>query len=228
MRGKTGLIIGFSAVLVIVLAISILSYRVTIDRVEDMQIDYENRVSEQVEVEITKAMSEKAESMLESALEDKNDSLAVEETPDTLTVETIYQIQSYDVVKDTTTTDYETLPEELVGYTRADADEYFKDYMDSLSVEEYLAGLQSMGVVSFSPDRLVVKKIYDSSKIAYKYYLIAVEGEVVVYYGDRKNVYEYTGIETEKLSKEEQKKLKNGIEVKDEKELFNILENYSS
>ena len=72
------------------------------------------------------------------------------------------------------------------------------------------------------------KKIYDSSKIAYKYYLIAVEGEVVVYYGDRKNVYEYTGIETEKLTKEEQQRLKNGIEVKDEKELYNILENYSS
>lgn len=228
MRGKTGLIIGFSAMLVIVLAISILSYRVTIDRVEDMQIDYENRVSEQVEVEITKAMSDKAESILEGALDERDDALAVDETTDTLTVETIYQIQSYDVVKDTTTTDYETLPEELVGYTRADADEYFKDYMDSLSVEEYLAGLQSMGVVSFSPDRLIVKKIYDSSKIAYKYYLIAVEGEVVVYYGDRKNVYEYTGIETEKLSKEEQQRLKNGIEVKDEKELYNILENYSS
>ena len=85
-----------------------------------------------------------------------------------------------------------------------------------------------MGVVKFSSERLVVKKIYDSSKIKYKYYLIAIDGEVVVYYGDKKTVYEYTGIETDKLSKREVNKLKKGIEVKDENELFSILENYSS
>jgi hypothetical protein len=58
--------------------------------------------------------------------------------------------------------------------------------------------------------------------------LIAVDGEVVVYYGDKKTVYEYTGIETKNLSREEKTMLKKGIEVKDEEELYQILENYSS
>ena len=58
--------------------------------------------------------------------------------------------------------------------------------------------------------------------------MIAVDGEVVVYYGDQKTVYEYTGISTDTLSKEEQMSLKNGIEVKDEDALYGLLENYSS
>ena len=115
-----------------------------------------------------------------------------------------------------------------MGMNRKQVDEYFKNCIKNMTKDEYLKGLQSMGVTSFSSDKLIVKKIYDSSKIKYKYYLIAVDGEVVVYYGDQKTVYEYTGIQTSKLGKKERSKLKNGIEVKNEDELFGILENYSS
>ncbi len=100
--------------------------------------------------------------------------------------------------------------------------------MKDIPAEEFLKGLQSMGVTSFSNERLVVRKIYNSSKVEYKYYLIAVDGEVVVYYGDKKTVYEYTGIETEGLHEKEKNALKKGIEVSDEDELYSILENYSS
>lgn len=100
--------------------------------------------------------------------------------------------------------------------------------MSSLPVQEYLDGLQSFGVVAFAKDRLIVKKIYDSSKVTYRYYLIAIDGEVVVYYGDKNTIYEYTGIETKNLTTEERTQLKKGVEVKDENELYSILENYSS
>ena len=100
--------------------------------------------------------------------------------------------------------------------------------MQNLPVEEFLNGLQSIGITTFSKDRIIVRKIYDPSKVKYRYYLIAVDGEVVVYYGDQKTVYEYTGISTDTLSKEEQMSLKNGIEVKDEDALYGLLENYSS
>ena len=122
----------------------------------------------------------------------------------------------------------ETIPEELVGFNREEADGYFKKYMQNLPVEEFLNGLQSIGITTFSKDRIIVRKIYDPSKVKYRYYLIAVDGEVVVYYGDQKTVYEYTGISTDTLSKEEQMSLKNGIEVKDEDALYGLLENYSS
>ncbi|MCI8779063.1 MAG: hypothetical protein HFH70_00115 [Lachnospiraceae bacterium] len=215
----------------IVLAIIVgdfISYHMVLNKMDSMQTDYEQRVSELVEVDVTKQLENKAEEVVERIVENNTESVTASTGEEALNVNTVYQIQRYDVQKDTTATDYETLPQDLVGFTREQADGYFKDYMNRLPVEEYLDGLQSIGIVSFSAERLVVKRIYDNSKVEYRFYLIAVDGEVVVYYGDKKTVYEYTGIETKNLSKEERTMLKKGIEVKDEEELYGILENYSS
>ncbi|RKI40509.1 hypothetical protein D7V86_11325 [bacterium D16-51] len=205
-----------------------ISYRMVLNKMDSMQTDYEQRVSELVEVDVTKQLENKAEEVVERIVENNTESVTASTGKETLNVNTVYQVQKYDVQKDTTATDYETLPQDLVGFTREQADTYFKEYMNRLPVEEYLDGLQSIGIVSFSAERLVVKRIYDSSKVEYRFYLIAVDGEVVVYYGDKKTVYEYTGIETKNLSKEERTMLKKGLEVKDEQELYGILENYSS
>ena len=215
----------------IVLAIIVgdfISYHMVLNKMDSMQTDYEQRVSELVEVDVTKQLENKAEEVVERIVENNTDSVTASTGEEALNVNTVYQIQRYDVQKDMTATDYETLPQDLVGFTREQADGYFKDYMNRLPVEEYLDGLQSIGIVSFSAERLVVKRIYDNSKVEYRFYLIAVDGEVVVYYGDKKTVYEYTGIETKNLSKEERTMLKKGLEVKDEEELYGILENYSS
>ncbi len=215
----------------IVLAIIVgdfISYHMVLNKMDSMQTDYEQRVSELVEVDVTKQLENKAEEVVERIVENNTESVTASTGEEALNVNTVYQIQRYDVQKDTTATDYETLPQDLVGFTREQADGYFKDYMNRLPVEEYLDGLQSIGIVSFSAERLVVKRIYDNSKVEYRFYLIAVDGEVVVYYGDKKTVYEYTGIETKNLSKEERTMLKKGLEVKDEEELYGILENYSS
>ena len=204
----------------IVLAIIVgdfISYHMVLNKMDSMQTDYEQRVSELVEVDVTKQLENKAEEVVERIVENNTDSVTASTGEEALNVNTVYQIQRYDVQKDTT-----------AGFTREQADGYFKDYMNRLPVEEYLDGLQSIGIVSFSAERLVVKRIYDNSKVEYRFYLIAVDGEVVVYYGDKKTVYEYTGIETKNLSKEERTMLKKGLEVKDEEELYGILENYSS
>lgn len=228
MRRITGYLLGTAGILACTVVANVAGYHIASGKLEDMQIEYENRVSEQVEVRVTKQLEEKAEDVVKTAMEKQSDSMPASSQEDSLSVDAVFQIQNYDATKNTTATDYETLPEELVGFSKEDVEEYCKDYMDSVPVEEFLLGLQSMGVVSYAPDRLVIKKIFDSSKVSYRFYLIAVEGEVVVYYGDKKTVYEYTGIETKKLSKEERQALKNGIEIKDEGELYSVLENYSS
>lgn len=228
MNRKISYILGGAGVIACVALGNCIGYQFTVNRMEDMQTDYETRVSELVEVDVTKQLEDKAKEVVQEIVKNNEDTVSANANDDTLGINTVYQIQKYDVTKDTTSTDYETLPEEFVGFTRKDADAYCKDYMDMLPVEEYLDGLQSIGVVSFSNERIIIKKIYDSSKVKYRYYLIAVEGEVVAYYGDKKTIYEYTGIETKNLSKEEKQALKKGIEVKDEDELFSILENYTS
>lgn len=199
-------------------------YESALNRFQEMQEDYEVRLGEQVDVYVSQKMDAKM-----AELEQQNqESMAVDAINDELGEHTIYQIQNYDSVTDTTTTNYETLPQEMQGYTREDVEIFCQDYMNKMPAEDFLNGLQSMDVISFSADRLVIRKYYDISKVKFRYYIIAVDGEVVVYYGDLKTVYEETGISTKELSKEDKKALKKGIEVRDEQELFGILENFSS
>lgn len=228
MNRKISYVLITVGILSAVIAGDLIGYRMTVNKMEQLQSDYESRVSEQVEVGVTTQLEDKAEGIVERIVENERESILTNASEDTLQVDTVYQIQNYDVNTEHTSTDYETLPQELVGLGREETDAYCNKYMDKLPVEEYLNGLQSIGVVSFSKERLVIKKIYDSTKVKFRYYLIAVDGEVVVYYGDKKTVYEYTGIETKKLSEEDRKALKKGLEVKDEEELYSILENYSS
>lgn len=199
-------------------------YQSAMKHFREMQQDYENRLGEQVQVYVTKEMETKMED-LEQQVED---SIEAQASDNTLGENAVYQIQSYNAVTDTTTTDYESLPRDMAGYTMEDAEGFCDEYMKNMPVEDFLDGLQSMSIVSFSTDRLVVRKTFDISKVKFRYYLISSKGEVIVYYGDMKTVYEKTGISVDKLSKADKKQLKNGIEVKDEEELFGILENYSS
>lgn len=208
--------------LTLVVVANYVCYHSAMKQFSKQQQAYEEELSEQMESQVARQV----EDQWEQSAEQEN--VPVESTKTKLGVDTVYQVENYDAVKDQTTTEYLILPEELVGYDREQTDEYFKKYMNNLPVEEFLNGLQSAGVTNFSTERLVVHKVYDSSKIKYRYYLIAVDGEVVVYYGDKKTVFEYTGILTDTLSKEEQDALKQGIEVEDENALFGILENYSS
>lgn len=200
-------------------------YQSALEHFQTMQEDYEKRVGEQVSVNVEKEVDKQFQEFEE---QQEQESLEADAANDTLREDSIYQIQSFDSVTETTTTEYENLPSDMVGYTREDAESFCEKYMQNMSVDDFLAGLQGMNVISFSADRLTVRKIYDESKVAYRYYLIADQGEVVAYYGDKKTVYERTGIKTDDLSKEDRRALKNGIEVQDEQELFAILENYSS
>ena len=208
--------------LTVVVAANYICYRSAMKQFTEQQKFYEQQLSNRMENQLASRVDEKFEEV------EQEQDIPVSNTEEKLTVDTIYQVENYDAQKDQTATEYLTLPEKLVGYTREETDEYFKNYMNNLEVEEFLNGLQSIGVSAFSDERLIVHKVYDSSKVKYRYYIIAVDGEVVVYYGDKKTIYEYTGILVDTLSEKEQADLKQGVEVKDENELFGVLENYSS
>lgn len=61
-----------------------------------------------------------------------------------------------------------------------------------------------------------------------KYYLKELDGLVIVYREDKKTVFETTGIVVKTLPDSLQKKIRKGMYVKTEKELYSFLENYSS
>lgn len=228
MGRKTKYFCGICIILVVFAFGNYISYKSALNHFEKIQSDSEEKKYSQFKAYVSEKIDSRYRELEEERQQTEESVSADASEHDKLGVQTIYQIESYNSLKDTTTVEYETLPEELIGFTREQVDNYCRHYIKNMPAEEFLKGLQSMGVTGFSNERLVVKKIYDSSKVKFKYYLITVDGEVVAYYGDKKTVYEYTGIETQSLPAKERRALKNGIEVSDEEELYSILENYSS
>lgn len=118
------------------------------------------------------------------------------------------------------------VPEYFVGLTRQQIDKYYDNYMQNIPVEEVEKGLQTINVLEFSSDEIVIEKIYDESSV--KYYIMDRDGYIKIYYGDKKTLYENTGIKTDSLPDTEKKNLEVGICVDNKEKLLSILEGYSS
>lgn len=147
---------------------------------------------------------------------------------DTITPFTNLVIESYDTATNITTTTNQNVKEELLGYTREDLASYCDRYMRNIPVDEQSQGLISFKVESFSENKVVLKKSYNSKNTQYKFYMGIQNGFITVFYNDKKTVFEYTNIEAKDLPQEEIDKLYVGIYIKDEQELYSILEGYSS
>ncbi|SHM20198.1 BofC C-terminal domain-containing protein [Anaerosporobacter mobilis DSM 15930] len=147
---------------------------------------------------------------------------------DTITPFTNIVIEQYDIATNTTTTTNQNVKEELLGYTREDLALYCERYMRNIPVDEQSQGLISFKVESFSENKVVLRKSYNSKNTQYKFYMAIQNGFITVFYSDKKTVFEYTNIEMKDLPQEEIDKLYVGVYVKDEQELYTILEGYSS
>jgi len=154
----------------------------------------------------------------------------LEVAADSITIDsgTEYVLEVYDREKDLLS-EYELNPPAyLIGLDRTGLLQYVSDYMMHIPLEEFQKGLLSYEVVSFSEDQVILRKVYDASTVPYQYYLVVERGYLVVYYADQKTVYEYTGIQARDLPEEEQIKLAYGIFLKDQGELYGVLQGYSS
>ena len=121
------------------------------------------------------------------------------------------------------------IPSRFVTYTKDELQDYIDGYMENMPLSEYLDGLIGYEIIDFSKDKLVLRKTYASDwNMENEYYLCDEDGEVVVYYNDKKTVYEYTGIKTNNLSDEDRIRIKIGYYVSDEEELYSLLESFSS
>lgn len=169
-----------------------------------------------------------------------NDSEAVESNEDedmvpvdTITYDTIlpstkYTLQDYDIKDGVMNEELLPTPSYLIGLKREEVIEYLHNYMQDLPYSEYEKGLTSYELISFSKDKVVLRKTYNIDKVDTRYYLILQNDFIVVYYGDQKTVYEYTGLSVDKLSQHERVQLENGIFVNNLTELYALLENYTS
>ena len=147
---------------------------------------------------------------------------------DAISMNTICVMEEYNLIEDTLSEKYLSVPDELIGLNRSQLVVYVTNYMLDIPAEDMEKGLSAFEIVSYSPEKVVLRKTYNDDLIPYKYFIVVFDGLITVYYSDKKTVYEYTDIDIKNLPEEEQKKLNYGIDVKDQEELYGILENYSS
>lgn len=164
----------------------------------------------------------------ENELSDLEVQAADSATRNRITPSTRYKLEQYDVVTNQVTEEIQNIPDYLLGLTREEVIGYLSSYMSNLPLSEQQKGLQAYELVSFSEEEVTIKKTYNSDAVLYKYCMVVRDGMVVVYYCDKKTVYEYTGISYLDLPEEEQQKLMDGIYIETDEELYGILENYSS
>mgnify|MGYP004574069301 FL=1 len=138
-----------------------------------------------------------------------------------------YIVEVYEGVTGVITRDESTMPAELAGKTREELEAYFEAYNKEHEGEIGSDIPQQKELISFSKEQIVVRENYLSEDMM-TFFLKEEEGQVVVYHEDRKTPYEYTGISVDTLPEEEQQKLKEGFFVKNEEELYSMLENFSS
>lgn len=149
-------------------------------------------------------------------------------TEDTILPTTQYKLEIYDLVTGNMTEEILQIPSYLVGLTREQVIEYLHNYLEDLPWSEFEKGLYAYDLLAFSKDNIILRKVYNSELVEYKYFLKSQNGYIVVYYGDQKTVYEYTEVSVENLTQFEQIQLEEGVFIKDLDELYSALENYSS
>lgn len=147
---------------------------------------------------------------------------------DKVTKNTRIIIESYDVQGTLIHREEQSAGAEFIGNNRLDMLVYAGNYRELAPEQEEKDGLERMVLESFSPDAVTLVKYYGEPKEEEGYFIGVKDNVVIVYLADRTEVYEYTNIELWSLPAEVQSNLVEGIYVKNEQELFDFLQTYSS
>ena len=173
--------------------------------------------------------SGKSEELLLQLLEEQTEeSIEASVLQETVQVNASYFLETCYLHSQTSNREQLALPSFMIGIDRKELTAYIDGYMENMPVNEFLDGLVSYEIVSFGPDQVVLRKTYNEQKVENQFYLCSLSGFVVVYYSDLKTVYEYTEISCETLAPEVQLMIEHGFYIKDAKELYSILEGYTS
>ena len=120
------------------------------------------------------------------------------------------------------------MPAVYLGLEREELLDYLNQYTKNLSYKEREDGLIAFELDSYSVEEIVLKKLYYPDENFAQYYMIYKHGRMVVYYSDHKTVYDYPDVKLYDLPLDLQCKVIAGMEIKDDVELYDFLQNYSS
>ncbi len=163
---------------------------------------------------------------------------AVETTPEIVEVsiksstainaDTTYIIQEFNRNNGELSEENISVPETFVGMDRDLFTKTMAEFNEYPSLGELEKGFVGCEVVSFSPQKVVVRKTYELAELPPGFFLVNENNYITVYYGDLKTVYMNTNIWMHNLPQELQQEILYIKFVEREEELYDFLEAYSS
>lgn len=148
---------------------------------------------------------------------------------ETLSVETEYVLEERDIEGQTTVETTWKLPDKYVGMNREQFVEAMKLYEASPPLAEMSRGFESLEVLSFSRERVVVQMNYRYVRPSSSFYLAVYDNEVVVFLEDKETIYiDDTHIMLEELPEDIQQDIIDMLWIESEEKLYAFLEAYSS
>ena len=162
---------------------------------------------------------------IENTLEKETD-LSVTTKQNVTTCDTLYKVELY------VGSDYknvtESIPFAFIGLTREELLDELDRYEMSPNFTDKQNGFVSIDLLSFHPEEIVVKKVYEEEQEKIIYYLKAVNHELIVYRSDQEEAYMPTDLTLEMLPPKVQQEVIHIKCFNDIREVYDFLESYTS
>ncbi|WMC92483.1 hypothetical protein [Kineothrix sp. MB12-C1] len=145
-----------------------------------------------------------------------------------INADTQYVIEEVDLKKETSVETKWKVPEKYIGMNRDRFVREMELYQQSPSLADQELGFVSVEVVSFSRDKVRIRKSYIFRELSTSFYLVNEKNFVVVYCDDLKTIYMGTNISIDTLPDGLKQEVIQRKYIASEEELYNFLESYSS
>lgn len=192
------------------------TYQYTYKDLQENKLYDENQlIPEKVTDAYTPALSQQKQK-LPVASDGNSDKLIV-------TAKTTYILEKYDEMSGELTKEILPVPIELLGLDYDKIQQYMLEKSAAAEAEN-----RRFELVAFNENLLVLRQIDEYVKREYMFFLTAQWGKVVVYKYYDETLYTKTDIRIVDLPSDLQEKIREGMLVENEKDLFMFLESYSS
>ena len=149
-------------------------------------------------------------------------------SPAMITRDTKYIVTEYDLTDNSEFERQEQLPDMYLGMNRSSLEEALYEYQNNPTLEDIEKGFCSIQLESFSPKKVHISKTYQSKEENDGYYLMVLDGKIVVMEEDKETIYLTTDIYADALSDSLKQELLLGKYIQNIDELYGFLESYTS
>ena len=144
------------------------------------------------------------------------------------TCDTRYIIIEHNLEDNTETEIEDKIPDKYLGMNREKLEEALNDYQQNPTLEDIEKGFHGIQLESFSSEEVRINKTYQPTEKTSGYYLMVLDGKIVVMEEDKETIYLTTDIYAEALSDNLKQELIIGKFIYNIEELYGFLESYTS